>query len=284
VKAIKCVALKPALSQEEAGKQFKDKYLDHGDFDRLIEDDLQGVLMPMGSKSDTSTRLGETKFLFLRNIIPPQTALELYKALSRLRFGKRNHSRRSVGSGKGGDVSLGWFDKPVPRLLGATCRHRVLYSFHLVPLLNALSGVIRDYLPDYWRGQASVARRNKNMVIGSEYWDPNRIAFFHPNVLGKENAPPNPFTVYPPVFSTVTANKNVIFRCHVDPKNNSALACLMAFGDFAGGYLCLPRLNVAFNLRPGDLLLADNSEEMHGNIGPLVGERISLVAYLRECE
>jgi hypothetical protein len=226
-----------------------------------VEDNLLGVLpLAGGSGSNPLTKVaGNPKFLFLRNIIPSKTVLEIYSALRRLRFHKRNHSRGSVGNGRGGDTSLGWFDKPVPRRLVATSQYPMLYCFYLLPLLNAVSGVMREYLPDYWREQAVVARRNRNMVIGSEYRD-----------------------MHPPVFSTVTVNRNVIFRCHADGKNNSALACLMTFGHFSGGYLCLPRLRVAFNLRPGDVLLADNNEEQHGNIGPLVGERISLVAYLRD--
>jgi hypothetical protein len=40
-------------------------------------------------------------------------------------------------------------------------------------------------------------------------------------------------------------------------------------------------LRVAFPLSPGDLLIADNNNEQHGNIGPLAGNRISVVAYLR---
>jgi len=59
------------------------------------------------------------------------------------------------------------------------------------------------------------------------------------------------------------------------------MACLAAFGEFSGGYLCLPRLRAAFRLQPGDILIADNNHEQHGNIGPLVGERMSVVAYLR---
>ena len=78
------------------------------------------------------------------------------------------------------------------------------------------------------------------------------------------------------------ANRSAIFRSHCDAKNEGGLSCLMAFGRFTGGDLCLPRLGVAFRLRPGDVLIADNNREQHGNIGPLLGERISVVSYLHD--
>jgi hypothetical protein len=80
----------------------------------------------------------------------------------------------------------------------------------------------------------------------------------------------------------VEINKGVLYQSHADAENEGGLACLAAFGDFDGGYLCLPRLRVAFDLRPGDLLIADNNREQHGNIGPLLDDRLSVVAYLRD--
>jgi len=85
------------------------------------------------------------------------------------------------------------------------------------------------------------------------------------------------------IFSTVTVNRSSPFPPHLNRKNEGGLACLMAFGPtFTGGDLCLPRLRVAFRLRPGDLLIADNNREYHGNVGGIYGDRISVVAYLRE--
>ena len=83
-----------------------------------------------------------------------------------------------------------------------------------------------------------------------------------------------------PIFSTITVNKNVPFVSHVDGGNES-LACLATFGEFTGYYLCLPRLRVAFDILPGDLLIADTNHEQHGSVGERTGTRISVVAYLR---
>jgi hypothetical protein len=57
-------------------------------------------------------------------------------------------------------------------------------------------------------------------------------------------------------------------------------------GDYTGGYLIFPELRIAVNVRPGDLLLVNNHEIIHGNT-PIVlnypeAERISLVCYFRE--
>jgi hypothetical protein len=57
---------------------------------------------------------------------------------------------------------------------------------------------------------------------------------------------------------------------------------LNAEGIRGRGYLCLPRLRVAFDILPGDLLIADTNHEQHGSISPRTGTRISVVAYLRE--
>ena len=35
-------------------------------------------------------------------------------------------------------------------------------------------------------------------------------------------------------------------------------------------------------LRPRDLLICDNTHELHGNLGPIVGDRYSVVAFLHE--
>ena len=91
------------------------------------------------------------------------------------------------------------------------------------------------------------------------------------------------YTIPGTMFSTLTVNRTALFRAHEDGNNlPGGLACLAAFGDFAGGDLCFPRFGVSCPIAPGDLLICDSSQEQHGNIGPLCGERISIVAYMRD--
>jgi hypothetical protein len=90
------------------------------------------------------------------------------------------------------------------------------------------------------------------------------------------------YTVPGTMFSTITINQTALFRSHADRNNlEGALGCLAAFGKFSGGELCFPRFGVSCPLEPGDLLIGDTNREQHGNIGPLVGTRISIVAYMR---
>jgi hypothetical protein len=90
------------------------------------------------------------------------------------------------------------------------------------------------------------------------------------------------YTVPGTMFSTITVNQTALFRAHEDGRNLArALSCLAAFGNFSGGELCFPRFGVSCPMEPGDLLIGDTNRELHGNIGPLAGNRISVVAYMR---
>lgn len=90
-------------------------------------------------------------------------------------------------------------------------------------------------------------------------------------------------TVPGTMFSTITVNRTALFRAHEDGNNLAgALSCLAAFGKFSGGDLCFPRFGVSCPLEPGDLLIGDTNREQHGNIGPLMGNRISVVTYMRD--
>jgi hypothetical protein len=90
-------------------------------------------------------------------------------------------------------------------------------------------------------------------------------------------------------FTTVTVNKTFRTAAHRDAgdftQGMSNLLTLSNDGRFSGGYLIFPEIRVAVNVRPGDLLLVNNHDIIHGNT-PIVceegSERISLVVYLRD--
>lgn len=90
-------------------------------------------------------------------------------------------------------------------------------------------------------------------------------------------------------FTTVTVNKTFRTAAHYDAGDlTSGLSNLLTLsndGKYTGGYLIAPEYRVAVNPRPGDLLLINNHEVMHGNT-PIIcedgSERISLVVYFRE--
>ena len=91
-------------------------------------------------------------------------------------------------------------------------------------------------------------------------------------------------------FTTVTVNKTFRTACHRDAGDlNEGLSNLLVLsnnGMYEGGYLVFPEVRVAVNVRPGDLLLVNNHEVIHGNTEMKMlddtAERISLVCYLRE--
>lgn len=91
-------------------------------------------------------------------------------------------------------------------------------------------------------------------------------------------------------FTTITVNKTFRTACHYDAgdlsEGLSNLLVLSNNGNYSGGYLVAPEYRVAVNVRPGDLLLINNHEVMHGNTEITLhdeeAERISLVCYFRE--
>ena len=91
-------------------------------------------------------------------------------------------------------------------------------------------------------------------------------------------------------FTTVTVNKSFRTACHFDAgdftEGLSNLLTLSNNGNYKGCYLVAPEYRVAVNPRPGDLLLINNHEVMHGNTQIELldeeAERISLVVYFRE--
>jgi hypothetical protein len=98
------------------------------------------------------------------------------------------------------------------------------------------------------------------------------------------------FLVPGTVFTTITVNKTFRTAAHRDAgdftNGLSNLLVLSNNGNYTGGYLILPEVRIAVNVRPGDLLLVNNHEYIHGNT-PIaleddVAERVSLVCYLRE--
>jgi hypothetical protein len=98
------------------------------------------------------------------------------------------------------------------------------------------------------------------------------------------------FLVSDTVFTTITVNKNFRTAAHRDAgdytEGFSNLSVLTdGSKEYAGAYLVVPEYRAAINIRPGDLLLINNHECIHGNT-PLIGdadmERISIVCYFRE--
>lgn len=158
----------------------------------------------------------------------------------------------------------GWFDRypriPFGRATGYTRDHYDDF-IKAYPFLQRLAEGFRDLLP----------ARYSNQKAASDRIDP---AFVIPGT---------PFT-------TITVNSTFRTAAHRDAgdytEGMSNLLVLSNDGNYTGGYLVFPEYRVAVNVRPGDLLLVNNHDIIHGNTPIVLGspdsERVSLVVYLRE--
>jgi hypothetical protein len=276
MKRINRMVLLPTLSMEEAQERFQRRYLSRADYDTVVDRDTRGTLPD-----------GEPKFVFLKNVLGSPEAVERASTVLRtlpfndVRSSLRRHALR--GS-KGRELVLGWLNdsRTGPRLAARTWCRPDVYWWLLWPLLASMGTLFREYLPVPWKQQATAAQRNGERVVGVEL---QSLVGAKGVSLAKADGTSRPVKksdVPVPLFSTITVNMNALFRSHADAKNESGFACITTFGDFSSGDLCLPRLRVAFPIRPGDVLIVDSNREQHGNIAPLVGTRISAVAYLRK--
>jgi hypothetical protein len=158
----------------------------------------------------------------------------------------------------------GWFDRypriPYGRATSFTRDHYDKFQL-AVPFLQSLDRGFRELLPWRWSNQKAAADK-----IDSRFLVPGTV------------------------FTTVTVNSNFRTAAHYDAGDlNTGLSNLLVVsngGRYKGGYLILPEYRVAIDVRPGDLLLINNHDCMHGNT-PIElededAERISLVCYFRE--
>ena len=92
------------------------------------------------------------------------------------------------------------------------------------------------------------------------------------------------------VFTTLTVNHNWRTACHRDAGDLTtgfSNICGVTGPEgkgWTGGQFILPEFRIAINLQPGDMLLVNNHEGIHGN-DELVGDnndRMTIVAYFRE--
>ena len=158
----------------------------------------------------------------------------------------------------------GWFDRypriPYGRATSFTQKNPEKFAMAF-PFLQTLAQGFKELLP--WR--------YNNQMEAAKKIDPSFLV------------PGTPFT-------TVTVNKTFRTAAHFDAGDlDTGLSNLLVLsnnGNYSGAYLVAPEYRVAVNVRPGDLLLINNHEVLHGNT-PIVchdeeAERISLVCYFRE--
>lgn len=175
------------------------------------------------------------------------------------RYISGTHYANKVNSG-----IAGWYDRypraPFGRATAYT-QHNYDKFKKSFPFLQSLNRGFKELMPTRWRNQKTACESIDERFI-----------------------------VPDTVFTTITVNKTFRTACHRDAGDlNSGLSNLLVLsnnGNYTGGYLVFPEYRIAVNVRPGDLLLVNNHEIIHGNTQIVthdeVAERISLVCYFRE--
>lgn len=158
----------------------------------------------------------------------------------------------------------GWFDRypRIPYGRATSYTEKNFEKFQMAyPFLQHLAKGFKELLPWRYNNQMTEAKKIDSRFL----------------------VPETPFT-------TITVNKTFRTAAHFDAGDlHTGLSNLLVLsnnGNYKGGYLVAPEYRVAVNVRPGDLLLINNHEVLHGNTPMELldeeAERISIVCYFRE--
>lgn len=160
----------------------------------------------------------------------------------------------------------GYFDRypRIPYGRATSYTEKNLEKFKLCyPYLRKLNQQFKELIPNRWKAQRAEANK----------LDPR-------------------FLIDDTVFTTLTVNHNWRTACHRDAGDLTvgfSNICGVTGPEgkgWRGGQFILPQYRIAINLQPGDMLLVNNHEGIHGN-DELIGEeddndRMTIVAYFRE--
>ena len=88
---------------------------------------------------------------------------------------------------------------------------------------------------------------------------------------------PKPFGIFP----MIAINFNITSNYHWDEKDEpNGLCFLVALGDFEGGELHFPQLQIVVKLRPGQVVAFPSCLLLHGNFKVTKGIRFSIVYFV----
>ena len=158
----------------------------------------------------------------------------------------------------------GYFDRypriPYGRETSYTEKNREKFALSY-PYLHKLNDQFKELIPNRWKAQNEQANKLDDR-----------------------------FRIDGTVFTTLTVNHNWRTACHRDAgdlttgfSNICGITGPSGKG-WRGGQFILPEFRIAINLQPGDMLLVNNHEGIHGN-DELIGDdndRMTIVAYFRE--
>lgn len=231
-----------------------------------------------------------------------------------LKFNKaKDTDRDAVRQLAGGEALLGWFAKysPNDRITKITRNHWPTYV-QFWDLLKEMTDLLEFHMPDYYKFHHKMAATLIRPPAPEDEESEGAVAFDNdgepiihaPAPIAIENGLNNgdfkysyktdykdditgtlaftpDYTIGVSDFSTIQVNKSIVFTAHQDGNNvANTLGCITTFGEFAGGPLVFPRFGVGAYVGARDMLVCDSNSEYHGNLGPIVGTRFSVVAFL----
>lgn len=255
-------------------------YWDWAEYERVHQVDTGEK--PFELRREKSKRK-QIKFLLLRNVISGAAWL---KATCAAREAKLSRSSREAnGQVYGKKLTLGWIKLRYPgydNMRTAPTLEQPKLLAALYPLLHEMDSLVAENLPEYHNFAFDCAMTTRRPDLDGD--DLNRIADPHGHKVVQNLDPWGlTYTIRGTVFSTVEFNHNIIFKAHEDGHNvDGTLVCITTLDSYAGGRLVFPRYGYSAKLGPRDLLICDNNKELHGNLGPIAGDRYSVVAFLHD--
>lgn len=223
----------------------------------------------------------QIKFLLLPKVISEAAWLKALLAAQESRL--NSSSRAANGQVYGKKLTLGWIKLRYPgydNIRTAPTLEQPRLVAALYPLLHEMDAAMDEKIPKYhdyaWNCALSAMRPE------GERDDLSRVTDPHELLIVKNLDPWDwTYTIRATPFSTIELNHNIVFKAHEDGHNvEGTCVCITALGSFAGGRLVFPRYGYSAELGNRDLLICDNNHELHGNLGPIVGDRYSVVAFL----
>ncbi|KAF0532736.1 calnexin independence factor cif1 [Gigaspora margarita] len=90
---------------------------------------------------------------------------------------------------------------------------------------------------------------------------------------------PRPFGIFPMIAINYNTTSDYYWDEHDEP---NSLCCLVALGEFEGGELCFPQLQIVVPLQPGQVVAFSSRLLLHGNFPLTKGIRHSIVYFVHE--
>ena len=217
------------------------------------------VFRPITMSTIGRTEDRQISFVFARNVIKQAVRDLAESTIGRIGYGARQSNRAAVRGQDGTEALWGFMEadkfRPEAGMTALTLKHLDRF-IEALPFITAVDQAFRSYWPAAYEFQQRLAKTASKLIIPG-------TGLFVPD----------------------DQRQGAGLRWAKSSDDGNAVgtvSCLTQLGEFSGGHICIPRFGVLIESQPGDLLIAAIRDEPHGNIGPVIGERIACVFYLRE--